>query len=115
MNAFSFAFAFFGLLSLLAGAYLVVRSSTTKATIDNQKDLINTLLISKDEMVDKVTALTRDMAEMQGQLNVLKDLPLREISENQKYIVEVLDTLTHHWGIVPPPRPAAAGLTKTKA
>lgn len=101
----------FGLIAVIASAVVITRSTTTKTTIESQKELIDTLLLGKEEQKDQINDLMQKHIEsskaisgLQGQVDVLKDIPLREISgdmkkiatemisisKNQKEVVELL-------------------------
>lgn len=84
-----------GLVALLSGAVLVFKSTTTKDTIKQQKDLIDTLLTSKEEQKDQIKDLqekhvesTKAIAGMQGQIDALKTIPLQEIARDMKAIAD---------------------------
>lgn len=92
----------FGLIATIVAAYLVTRSTTTKVTIESQKELIATLLAGKDEQKDQILQLHQKHADsiqmignLQGQLDILKDIPLKKIasdlnqlSKDQKVIAQ---------------------------
>jgi hypothetical protein len=95
MDFVAVAVTIFGLVSLLAGAILVFKSTTTKDTIRQQKDLIDTLLTSKEEQKGQIKDLqekhvesTKAIAGMQGQIDALKTVPLQEIARDMKLITE---------------------------
>lgn len=91
-----------GFIATIVAAYLVTKSTTTKVTIESQKELINTLVAGKDEQRDQIAQLHEKHAEsvkaignLQGQIDVLKNIPLKEIaadlhqlSKDQKVIAE---------------------------
>lgn len=91
-----------GFVATIVAAYLITRSTTTKVTIESQKELINTLLAGKDEQKDQIAELHNKHAEsvkaignLQGQIDVLKNIPLKEIaadlhqlSKDQKTIAQ---------------------------
>lgn len=82
-----------GFIATIVAAYLVTRSTTTKVTIESQKELITTLLAGKDEQKDQILQLhqkhsesVRMIGNLQGQLDILKDIPLKDISADLKII-----------------------------
>lgn len=82
-----------GFLATLVSAYLVTRSTATKTTIQSQKDLIETLVQSKDQAHEQIEDLhkkhiesTRAISNLQGQIDVLKNIPLKDISADLKTI-----------------------------
>ena len=91
-----------GFIATIVAAYLVTKSTTTKVTIESQKELITTLMAGKDEQKDQIAQLHQKHAEsvqaignLQGQLDILKDIPLKKIasdltqlSKDQKTIAE---------------------------
>lgn len=92
-----------GFVAVLASAFIVVRSSTTKTTIENQKELIKTLLLGKEEQKDQITDLmnkhieaVKATAALQGQVDVLRDVPLKKISDDMGSIVEEMKKLSQN-------------------
>jgi hypothetical protein len=82
-----------GFVATIVAAYLVTKSTTTKVTIESQKELINTLIAGKDEQKDQIAELHNKHAEsvkaignLQGQIDVLKNIPLKEISQDLRII-----------------------------
>lgn len=76
-----------GFIATIVAAYLVTKSTTTKVTIESQKELINTLVAGKDEQKEQIAQLHDKHAEsvkaignLQGQIDVLKNIPLKEIA-----------------------------------
>lgn len=76
-----------GFIATIVAAYLVTKSTTTKVTIESQKELISTLMAGKDEQRDQIQQLHDKHAEsvlaignLQGQIDVLKNIPLKEIA-----------------------------------
>lgn len=85
------------LITLLAGGYLIVRSKTTKENISQQKELIETLTsinaTYKSEIVELRTLHienTKAIANLQGQVEIYKDLQLKSIAETNRQILDVL-------------------------
>lgn len=78
-----------GFIATIVAAYLVTKSTTTRVTIESQKELINTLVAGKDEQKQQIAELHQKHAEsvqaignLQGQIDVLKNIPLKEIAED---------------------------------
>lgn len=76
-----------GFVATLVAAVVVVRSSATKQTISSQKELIDTLIAGKEEQKGQIADLqhkhnesTKSIAALQGQVDILKNIPLKEIS-----------------------------------
>lgn len=91
----------FGLVAVVASALVVTRSATSKQTIDSQKDLIDTLIKGKDEQKAQISDLmgkhiesTKAIAGLQGQVDVLKNIPLKEISGDLKSISAGMNSLS---------------------
>ncbi len=84
-----------GFVATLAAAVVIVRATASKTTIESQKELIATLLAGKEEQKDQIQDLHQKhitsiaaIGNLQGQLDVLKNIPLREISEDLKKLSE---------------------------
>lgn len=82
-----------GFIATIVAAYLVTKSTTTKVTIESQKELIATLMAGKDEQKEQIQQLHDKHAEsvlaignLQGQIDVLKNIPLKEISQDLRAI-----------------------------
>jgi hypothetical protein len=95
----------FGLIAVVAAALVVTRSATSKQTIDSQKDLIDTLIKGKDEQKEQIADLlgkhiesTKAIAGLQGQVDVLKNIPLKEISGDLASISEGMQSLSKNQG-----------------
>ena len=97
----------FGLIAVVVAGYIVARSTATKTTIDNQKELITTLLQGKDELKDEVRILQEKDREkgtaistLQGQVEILRNIPLKDISTDMKSIsdtqLEILKILKNN-------------------
>lgn len=93
----------FGLIAVVASAIVVTRSATTRQTIDSQKELIDTLIKGKDEQKDQIADLlgkhiesTKAIAGLQGQVDVLKNIPLKEISGDLKSISSGMNSLSNN-------------------
>lgn len=75
-----------GIITTIVGAVLIVFSQRTKQTIEAQKTLIDTQKERLDLLVSSDTANTTNIAMLQGQVDVLKTIPLKDISESLKMI-----------------------------
>lgn len=95
----------FGIATLLTGAYLVVRSSIPKETIRQQRELIDTLSAADEvnkgsikELQEKHHQSETNLALLQGQVDVLKTVPLQQIQTDigsiSKNMAIVADTQT---------------------
>lgn len=89
-------------LTVLAGVcaifYAVFKNSTVKATIQSQKDLIETLSGQVSELRKLHIENEKAISELKGQVSVYKELPLQElatsmqeVSITQKKILESLN------------------------
>lgn len=92
-----------GFIATIVAAYLVTKSTTTKVTIESQKELIATLIAGKDEQREQIAELhekhsqsVQAIGNLQGQIDVLKNIPLKDISQDLKIISKdqkvILDT-----------------------
>ncbi|CAB4183069.1 hypothetical protein UFOVP1439_56 [uncultured Caudovirales phage] len=93
-----------GYISLIIGSILALASRIPKQTITNQKELIETyekrlkaLEDQKEEDRKQHIENVKAIAELQGQINVYKELPLqqmadtmREIAQTNKKILEIV-------------------------
>jgi len=91
------------LAAILAAAIVVVRSTTSKETVSNQKALIETLKSAKDEAKEQILDLqqkhidsSKAIAGLQGQVDVLKNIPLKEISSDLKSIAGGMNSLSQN-------------------
>lgn len=82
-----------GLVATVTAAVIVVRSTTAKTTSAEQKDLIDILTKAKTEHKEQIKDLQakqlesiKSVSELQGQVNVLRDIPLKEISADLRSI-----------------------------
>lgn len=98
----------FGIVGAIATVYVGFRTQVTKATIGNYRELVD----SYSKRIEDLEQKTQDyqqlhienvkaIGELQGQLSILKDIPLQDIALNQREIAKTLEVLTHHWGIAP--------------
>lgn len=70
-----------GILTIIASGFVVVRSSATKATINTQNQLIDALVKSDEQKNKLITALQADVSKLKGEVGILRDMPLSEISK----------------------------------
>jgi|GEM_PF-3675457 len=89
-----------GYIALVLGSILTVFSRLPKQTIQNQKDLIDTYekrlkALEDQKEEDHKTQLqnVRDIADLQGQIKVYKELPLQEMATAMQRISEVNQTI----------------------
>lgn len=94
----------FGVVATLGSMYVVWRGSAGRATYEAQRELISTLITAKEEQAAQITELSnkhddsvKAISQMQGQIEVLRNIPLKEISKDlaevaatQKAILEIL-------------------------
>ena len=83
------AIGVFGTVSIISGATLTVRSTIPKETIAQQKELILTLKTTNDEFNRQIQDLqtkhieaVHALATIQGQVDILKSIPLEKISND---------------------------------
>lgn len=97
-------------LALLVGAYVVIRSTSTKQTISSQKELIDTLRTKGEVQQEEIKGLkekqesqhlasTQAIAELRGQVNTLRDIPLKEIAGDIATIRETQHEIINHLGL----------------
>lgn len=89
-----------GIVATLSAAVVIVRATASKTTIDSQKELIATLLAGKEEQKDQIADLhakhvesIKAIGNLQGQIDVLKNIPLKEISEDLKKLSQNQTTI----------------------
>jgi len=97
----SLAGGILALSAIVAAAVVVIRSTTSKETVQNQKALIETLKAAKDEQKEQIADLqqkhvdsSKAIAGLQGQVDVLKNIPLKEISSDLKSISGGMNSLS---------------------
>ena len=78
-----------GAVTTIIGSALGIRSKTVKDTIATQKELITTLQSAKGEQAHQISKLqddntnhTTQIAELRGQVTVLRDIPLQSIAKD---------------------------------
>ena len=101
MDYLGLAGAIFGVAAIITGAVVIVRGTTSKETVSNQKELIATLLAGKQEQKEQIADLqqkhidsSKAIAGLQGQVDVLKNIPLKEISSDLKSISGGMNSLS---------------------
>lgn len=101
MDYLGWAGSVFGLVALITGAVMIIRSTATKTTIIQQKELIDILNASRDEQRVQIQDLnekhiesSKAIAGLQGQVDVLKNIPLKEISADMKSIATQMNSLS---------------------
>lgn len=90
----------FGLISVVAASVVIVKSTTAKTTIAQQNELIVVLTQSKNEQKEQIGVLQGQHAEamkaianMQGQIDILKNIPLVNIDTTLKAIATFNENL----------------------
>lgn len=90
-----------GLAGSVSAAIVMVRSTASKQTIDSQRELIDALLKGKEEQKEQIIDLqqkhlgsTKAIADLQGQLNVLKNIPLQQISDDLKAVATQMASIS---------------------
>jgi len=73
--------------------YAVFKNSTVKATIQSQKELIETLTAQVKELRNLHISNEKDIAELRGQVSVYKELPLKELAESMDSIAKTQDKI----------------------
>lgn len=78
---------------LIVSSVLAIRSQIPKQTIQNQKELIETYekrlkALEDEEKANKKQHIenVKAIAELQGQINVYKELPLQSLADSMKEI-----------------------------
>lgn len=85
----------FGLVSVITASIVIVKSTTSKITIEQQKELISVLTQGKSEQNEKILELQGNHTEamkaisgLQGQVDVLKNIPLVNIDGTLKELAK---------------------------
>ena len=83
--------------SVVGIIFALLKTGTTKATIQSQKELIETLTTQVNELRNLHIENEKAISELQGQVSVYKELPLNqlsismaEIAKTQKDILRLL-------------------------
>ena len=82
----SFAIGLIGFMAVLVAAFIVAKSSVTKQTITTQNDLINALST-------KVQILEKEVLRLSSEVEVVRDLPPKDIASNQAKIVKTQEEI----------------------
>jgi len=99
-----------GLLVIVAGGYYAVKGVQSKSLKENQKDLIDVLMLGKEEQKSEMKELQKkhqksqqDIANLQGQVDTLKTVPLEkiglelvEIKTTQSKLIEATNVILEH-------------------
>lgn len=79
----------FGLVAVVSSAFVVSRSAVIKQTVEGQTELIDTLKNIREEQKIEIEKLnnkhnesSKAIANMQGQIDVLKNIPLKDIAKD---------------------------------
>ena len=73
---------------IAAVVYAVFKNSTVKATIQSQKELIETLTAQVAELRTAHIENEKAIAKLSGQLEVYKEIPLKVIAESLEKLVD---------------------------
>jgi hypothetical protein len=73
--------------------YAVFRSQTTKQTISSQRDLIDTLTLQIRELRTLHEENSKEIARLTGQVEVYKEIPLKDLAETNREILKILKEL----------------------
>ena len=72
---------------IAAVIYAVFKNSTVKQTINSQKELIETLTAQVTELRTLHIENEKAIAQLTGEINVYKELPLKELAKSMQTIV----------------------------
>lgn len=79
----------FGIIAVVSSAIVVSRSAVVRQTVEGQTELIDTLKniraeqkIEIDNLNAKHNESSKAIANMQGQIDVLKNIPLKDIAKD---------------------------------
>lgn len=76
-------------ISGIAGViFAIFKDGTTKATIQSQKDLIDTLSTQVTQLRTLHIENEKAIAELKGQVSVYKELPLSELSNSMRELAK---------------------------
>jgi len=88
-------FDIFAVVALIASAYMTIRSTTVRQNMKDQAALIETqgkqieiLKSQSEESMKERQQLARQIGGLEGQIKVYKELPLRELADGMKDVVE---------------------------
>lgn len=71
----------------------VLRSNTTKQTIQSQKELIDTLTVQVNELRKLHEENSKEIGRLIGQVEVYKELPLSTIAASMETIVKTQEKI----------------------
>lgn len=74
--------------SVVGIIFALLKTGTTKATIQSQKELIETLTTQVNELRNLHIENEKAISELQGQVSVYKELPLNQLSTSMAEIAE---------------------------
>ena len=75
--------------SVVGIIFALLKTGTTKATIQSQKELIETLTAQVNELRSLHIENEKAISELQGQVSVYKELPLNQLSTSMAEIAKV--------------------------
>lgn len=88
MNEVRTAIDVIGIIILIAGAFLVVRSQNLKDTIKQQATLIETYKDRLDLLEKQHIENAKQIGQLQGEINAYKKIPLDNIANSLKQIAK---------------------------
>lgn len=74
--------------SVVGIIFALLKTGTTKATIQSQKELIETLTTQVNELRNLHIENEKAISELQGQVSVYKELPLNQLSTSMAEIAK---------------------------
>lgn len=74
--------------SVVGIIFALLKTGTTKATIQSQKELIETLTAQVNELRSLHIENEKAISELQGQVSVYKELPLNQLSTSMAEIAK---------------------------
>lgn len=74
--------------SVVGIIFALLKTGTTKATIQSQKELIETLTIQVNELRNLHIENEKAISELQGQVSVYKEIPLNQLSASMAEIAK---------------------------
>lgn len=74
--------------SVVGIIFALLKTGTTKATIQSQKELIETLTAQVNELRNLHIENGKAISELQGQVSVYKELPLNQLSTSMAEIAK---------------------------
>lgn len=82
----SYGVGLIGFVAFMISAYLITKSQVKNVTISSQDELIKTLMTDRDVQKGEIKQLTGKVANLEGQVEVLKNVPLKAISDDMRSI-----------------------------